>query len=273
MSGAKSYEPFLCVERAELARLVGDEAIRQRELREAHRLFTRSAPRSVPSRWQKSSPRDLYSLRLRREIQVLETAPLEVFRPTASCGSAQPRARAMARGTRLKRRHHGAWLVLWLVTAAHANPLPVVLPPALALVGAPSDRFPLWRGLRGSWDARVAERGHTCRKYVVPLLQQAGWDTDPHSIKEQRSFTDGRIVPKGNSARRGPGKRADYLLRHTRLSASLINLESFTPKASAICAATSTVGQRSPRSSIPMYVRCTPAACASASWDNPLRFR
>jgi hypothetical protein len=40
MSGAKSYEPFLHVERAELARLKGDEAARERELREAHRLFT-----------------------------------------------------------------------------------------------------------------------------------------------------------------------------------------------------------------------------------------
>jgi hypothetical protein len=39
MSGAKSYEPFLHVERAELARLTGDEAARERELREAHRLF------------------------------------------------------------------------------------------------------------------------------------------------------------------------------------------------------------------------------------------
>jgi hypothetical protein len=40
MSGAKSYEPFIHVERAELARLAGDEALRERELREAHRLFT-----------------------------------------------------------------------------------------------------------------------------------------------------------------------------------------------------------------------------------------
>jgi class 3 adenylate cyclase/tetratricopeptide (TPR) repeat protein len=40
MSGAKSYEPFLHVERAELARLTGDEAVRELELREAHRLFT-----------------------------------------------------------------------------------------------------------------------------------------------------------------------------------------------------------------------------------------
>jgi hypothetical protein len=40
MSGAKSYEPFLHIERAEMARLTGDEATRERELREAHRLFT-----------------------------------------------------------------------------------------------------------------------------------------------------------------------------------------------------------------------------------------
>jgi hypothetical protein len=39
MSGAKSYEPFLHVERAELARLVGYDATWERELREAHRLF------------------------------------------------------------------------------------------------------------------------------------------------------------------------------------------------------------------------------------------
>jgi len=40
MSGAKSYEPFLHVERAEIARLMGDEATRECEVREAHRLFT-----------------------------------------------------------------------------------------------------------------------------------------------------------------------------------------------------------------------------------------
>jgi type I restriction enzyme R subunit len=56
----------------------------------------------------------------------------------------------------------------------------------------------------------------TCRKFVVPLLQKAGWDTDPHSIAEQRYFTAGRIVSHGTTARRRPGKRADYLLRYTR---------------------------------------------------------
>jgi hypothetical protein len=39
MSDAKSYEPFLHVEHAELARLNGDEVARDRELREAKRLF------------------------------------------------------------------------------------------------------------------------------------------------------------------------------------------------------------------------------------------
>ena len=29
----------------------------------------------------------------------------------------------------------------------------------------------------------------TCRKFVVPLLQKAGWDNDPHSIAEQLYYT------------------------------------------------------------------------------------
>ena len=40
ITGARSYLPQIGVERAKLARLVGDEAGRERELREAHRLFT-----------------------------------------------------------------------------------------------------------------------------------------------------------------------------------------------------------------------------------------
>ena len=54
----------------------------------------------------------------------------------------------------------------------------------------------------------------TCRKSVVPRLQAAGWDAPPHVINEQRTFTDGRILFTGGKARRGPQKRADYLLRY-----------------------------------------------------------
>ncbi len=54
----------------------------------------------------------------------------------------------------------------------------------------------------------------TCRKFVVPALQRAGWDADPHSIAEQRTFTDGRVIPLGTGAKRRKGKRVDYLLRY-----------------------------------------------------------
>ena len=56
----------------------------------------------------------------------------------------------------------------------------------------------------------------TCRKYVLPKLIAAGWDNDPRSFTEQKTFTDGRIVLIGEKVRRRPQKRADYLLRYTR---------------------------------------------------------
>ncbi|MBI5315144.1 MAG: DEAD/DEAH box helicase family protein [Nitrospirae bacterium] len=56
----------------------------------------------------------------------------------------------------------------------------------------------------------------TCRKYVLPKLIQSGWDNDPLSFTEQKTFTDGRIVLIGEKVRRRPQKRADYLLRYTR---------------------------------------------------------
>jgi type I restriction enzyme R subunit len=56
----------------------------------------------------------------------------------------------------------------------------------------------------------------TCRKFVVPKLLAAGWENEPHSIAEQRYFTEGRIIVRGSKAVRKKGKRADYLLRYTR---------------------------------------------------------
>lgn len=56
----------------------------------------------------------------------------------------------------------------------------------------------------------------TCRKFVVPKLQAVGWDEEPHAIAEQRSITDGRIVPVGKGFVRKPSKRVDYLLCYTR---------------------------------------------------------
>lgn len=57
----------------------------------------------------------------------------------------------------------------------------------------------------------------TCRKYVVPRLLALGWDSEPHSIAEQRTVTDGRVIPVGKEGFvRKPPKRVDYLLRYTR---------------------------------------------------------
>lgn len=56
----------------------------------------------------------------------------------------------------------------------------------------------------------------TCRKFVVPRLQALGWDSEPRSIAEQRTITDGRIVPAGKGFIRKPPKRVDFLLRYTR---------------------------------------------------------
>jgi type I restriction enzyme, R subunit len=56
----------------------------------------------------------------------------------------------------------------------------------------------------------------TCRIHVTPKLQASGWDATPHSIHEQAVFTNGRVFATGGQVRRGPKKRADYILRYAR---------------------------------------------------------
>ena len=63
---------------------------------------------------------------------------------------------------------------------------------------------------------RQMTEANTCRKYVLPKLTAAGWDNEPHSFAEQKTFTDGRIIATGNLTHRQRQKRADYLLRYTR---------------------------------------------------------
>jgi type I restriction enzyme, R subunit len=62
----------------------------------------------------------------------------------------------------------------------------------------------------------VGNEADTCRKHVVPKLVMAGWDNEPHSIAEQRTVTDGRIIPVGKGFMRKPPKRVDFLLRYNR---------------------------------------------------------
>ena len=50
-----------------------------------------------------------------------------------------------------------------------------------------------------------------CTKYITPAIQSAGWDIQTQ-VREEVSFTDGRIYVRGNLTARGKGKRADYIL-------------------------------------------------------------
>jgi type I restriction enzyme, R subunit len=52
----------------------------------------------------------------------------------------------------------------------------------------------------------------TCREYVTPAIQRAGWGQSPHATDEQQSITAGRMVLIGNKPRRAKQRRADYLL-------------------------------------------------------------
>jgi type I restriction enzyme, R subunit len=62
----------------------------------------------------------------------------------------------------------------------------------------------------------VATEADTCREFVTPRLVEVGWSAAPHSLGEQRTFTNGRIIVAGGKVRRGKQKRADYLLYYHR---------------------------------------------------------
>ena len=52
-----------------------------------------------------------------------------------------------------------------------------------------------------------------CTKYITPALVNAGWDIKKQ-IREEVTFTDGRVIVRGNVTTRGKRKRADYILYH-----------------------------------------------------------
>src|ERR1700730_515068 len=50
-----------------------------------------------------------------------------------------------------------------------------------------------------------------CTKFITPALKRAGWD-ELAQIREEVSFTKGRIIVRGKLVTRGKAKRADYVL-------------------------------------------------------------
>jgi len=57
---------------------------------------------------------------------------------------------------------------------------------------------------------KLSERD-ICSKYITPAVTDAGWDLQTQ-IREEVSFTKGRIIVRGKLHTRGEQKRADYIL-------------------------------------------------------------
>src|SRR5271165_3372526 len=60
-------------------------------------------------------------------------------------------------------------------------------------------------------DKRSLSERDICTKFITPALRQAGWD-EMLQIREEFSFTKGRIIVRGKLVTRGQAKRADYIL-------------------------------------------------------------
>lgn len=50
-----------------------------------------------------------------------------------------------------------------------------------------------------------------CTKFISPAVERAGWD-EMTQMREEVSFTKGRIIVRGKLVTRGKAKRADYIL-------------------------------------------------------------
>ena len=60
-------------------------------------------------------------------------------------------------------------------------------------------------------DKKSLSERDICTKFITPALRQAGWD-EQLQIREEVSFTKGRIIVRGKLVSRGKAKRADYVL-------------------------------------------------------------
>jgi len=60
-------------------------------------------------------------------------------------------------------------------------------------------------------DKKALSERDVCTKYITPAITGVGWDLHAQ-IREEVSFTAGRIIVKGKKISRGKAKRADYVL-------------------------------------------------------------
>lgn len=54
-----------------------------------------------------------------------------------------------------------------------------------------------------------------CSKYILPAIIKSGWDLK-YQIREQVSFTAGKIIVRGKTVSRGEQKRVDIILYYKK---------------------------------------------------------
>ena len=62
-------------------------------------------------------------------------------------------------------------------------------------------------------DKKSLSERDICTKLIVPALQRAGWDIE-QQVREEVTFTKGRVIVRGKLHTRGKARRADFVLYH-----------------------------------------------------------
>jgi hypothetical protein len=76
-----------------------------------------------------------------------------------------------------------------------------------------SGRKPEPNTLMPDLDKKALSERDICTKFITPSLTGAHWDV-MSQIREEVSFTKGRVIVRGKLSTRGEPKRADYVLSH-----------------------------------------------------------
>ena len=67
-----------------------------------------------------------------------------------------------------------------------------------------------------------------CTKFISPAIANAGWDIQTQ-VREEVTFTKGRVIVRGRMHVRGESRRADYVLYHLPVDYRSILTQAFHP--------------------------------------------
>ena len=62
-------------------------------------------------------------------------------------------------------------------------------------------------------DKKTLSERDICTKFITPAVEAAGWDIQ-RQVREEVTFTKGRVIVRGKLHTRGQARRADYVLYH-----------------------------------------------------------